>query len=193
MGKKKGFNDYKIIGDITELYAVRNNGDVFTILIDTEDLPKLIKLGYSWHVSYDKTIQGYYVHATYVQTDESGNYLRNEKGVRIQTGVKLHSIIMDTRNVVDHIFHNGLDNRKSQLRVTEYANNSSNRKGANSNNKTTGVRNVCYIKDENIYRVQIMKKGQRYMWEFSSNQFEEACEFAKKKREELFGEFAGED
>jgi hypothetical protein len=29
------------------------------------------------------------------------------------------------------------------------------------------------------------------MWEFPANQFKEACEFAEKKRQELFGEYAG--
>lgn len=192
MGKRKGFNDYKIIGDITELYAVRNNGEIFTILIDTEDLSNLIELGYRWHVFYDKTIDGYYVHATYYQKDENGEYFRDKNGKRLQqTGVKLHSIIMNTRNVVDHIYHNGLDNRKSQLRIAESADNSSNRKGANKNNKTTGVRNVTYIKQDNVYWVQFMKQGERFRWIFPADQFDKACEFAKEKRKELYGEFAG--
>ena len=69
----------------------------------------------------------------------------------------------------------------------------SHRKGANSNNKT-GVRNVNLVNKyggKQVYLVQIMKNYRRYVWEFELDQFEEACEFAEKKRKELFGEYAG--
>jgi hypothetical protein len=36
-----------------------------------------------------------------------------------------------------------------------------------------------------------MKHGVRYKWEFPPDQFEQAKEFAKIKRKELFGEFDG--
>lgn len=36
-----------------------------------------------------------------------------------------------------------------------------------------------------------MRKGERYKWIFPSNQFEEAVKFAEIKRQELFGDYAG--
>jgi hypothetical protein len=91
---------------------------------------------------------------------------------------------------VDHRDYNPLNNLKNNLRVTSNSKNNQHRKGVNSNSKS-GVRNVNYIKQSNEYWVQLMKNGERYKWVFSVNEFDKACEFAKKKREELFGEFAG--
>jgi hypothetical protein len=107
--------------------------------------------------------------------------------------VKLHRYLMNAKenDFIDHIDHNTLNNCKSNLRITINKKNIRHRKGANSNNTTTGVRNVNWIKNEQCYKVQIMKDGIHYRWKFSKEQFKEACEFAKKKREELFGEFAG--
>lgn len=36
-----------------------------------------------------------------------------------------------------------------------------------------------------------LEKGERYKWIFPLDQFEEACQFAEIKRQEIFGEFAG--
>jgi hypothetical protein len=92
--------------------------------------------------------------------------------------------------VVDHIDHDTMNNKKENLRVTKFIKNVANRKGANSNNKT-GVRNVNYIEKLDEYWVQIMKNGVRYRWIFPGDQFKEACEFAEIKRKEIFGEYAG--
>lgn len=105
----------------------------------------------------------------------------------------LHRWIMDAKEneYVDHIEpKNTLDNRRLNLRVTTNSKNNQNRKGANSNSGT-GHRNVNWGHDRKVYYVQFCKGGEHYKWVFPLNQFEEACEFADKKREELFGEFAG--
>lgn len=44
---------------------------------------------------------------------------------------------------------------------------------------------------KNVYRVQMMRNGVRYKRDFTVDQFKEACEFAEKKRKEIFGEYAG--
>ena len=94
----------------------------------------------------------------------------------------------------EQIQKNILDNRKDNLRFTNNPNNSANRKSANSNNKT-GVRNVHLINrygGKQVYLVQIMRKGEKFVWEFGLDEFDEACIFAEMKRQEIFGEYAGE-
>jgi len=91
---------------------------------------------------------------------------------------------------VDHKNHDSLDNKKENLRVVEAGNNSANRKGANKNNGT-GVRNIFWSKRENCYYVSIMKNGIPHKKKFEVDEFEKAKEFAKEKRKELFGEYAG--
>lgn len=151
-------------------------------LIDLEDLQKILDFEYSWSPRLNHNNQKYYAHTTIHLKELQEKYKRR--------GMTLHSFILNTEpNVeIDHKNHDTLDNRKSNLRVISDGDNSSNREGANKNNKT-GVRNVCKL--DYCYLVQIMKKGIRYKWEFSLDKFEEACKFAKEKRKELFGEFAG--
>lgn len=121
---------------------------------------------------------------------------RDTNGKMKGTTIHLHRYVMGMENegeefVVDHIHPNEtLDNRKRNLRVTTWAKNDSNRKGANKNSKT-GVRNVTYIKAANQYWVQIMKDYKRHIWKFQIDQFEQACEFAEIKRKELFQDHCG--
>lgn len=183
MAKKKILgNDYIIEGETTKIISTNLQGEKFEILIDTEDLPKVLDLKYSWSASWRKKIQNYYAVASVYQGDGKNNKT-----------IYLHRIIMDAKDgdYVDHRECNRtLDNRKINLRISKFADNTRNRKGANKNN-TTGVRNVNWIESTNEYWVQIMKDGERYKQSFSSTQFEQACKFAKEKREELFGEYAG--
>lgn len=107
--------------------------------------------------------------------------------------VYLHRFVTNAKehDYVDHKENTRtLDNRKQNLRVTTNDFNSQNRRGANKNNKL-GVRNVCYIEKNDEYWVQFSNQGKRYKWVFSGNEYDKACKFAKEKRKELFGEFAG--
>ena len=104
---------------------------------------------------------------------------------------ELHRFIMNAQKgqCVDHVDHNTFDNRKSKLLISNDNLNLQNRKGANKNSGT-GVRNVHLITKYGVkqeYWVQIMKNGEKFKWEFGLNEFDEACEFARQKRIELFG------
>jgi len=181
--RQKGFNEYKICGDYTEIYIYRKNGDKYIVLIDTEDLPKLIQANYRWHINVEHSMDWIYATAIYYEGEEG-----NKKAVSI----KLHHFILDITdgNLVDHENHNTLDNRKFNLRVSTINKNTKHRKGANINS-STGVRNVNRSHDDNILWVQFCKDGVRYKWEFPIEKFDEAVKFAEEKRKELFGEFAG--
>lgn len=181
---KKGFNKYKIEGDITIVYLYNRKGDEFECLIDTKNLQKLIDLDLSYSAGYSDHNDTYYALCT--------EYLGRENG---KSKVKMHRMHTDLISApkgykIDHENHNGLDNREDNLRVSKSGENSRNRKGANKNSGT-GIRNVNWGWNRESYFVQFMKDGERYAWEFPLDQFEQACIFAEQKRKELFGEFAG--
>lgn len=105
-------NEYKIIGDITEIYIKDK-----VVLIDTEDLDKI--KNNIWHINN----HGY---ACYKR----------------KSTVMLHSVVftkikgMD----IDHINKNSLDNRKSNLRVVTHQENMRNMKKSKANTSGhTGV------------------------------------------------------
>lgn len=156
-------------------------------LVDLDDLKRLIDLGNHWVASYYKKMKKskYYARTNIGYHDEFGKYK--------QTTLYMSKFVLNFKGrskYTDHHNHNGLDNRKFNLFITEQTNNSTNRSGANKNNNT-GVRNVSYIERDKVYWVQMMKRGERYKWVFPKDQFEEACSFAELKRKEIFDEFAG--
>lgn len=183
-GQFKGFNKYKINGDETIIYLESRDGSVQEAIIDTEDLDKLIEFGMLWHSHWARKTKSYYCRCS--------QYIPELKYSRT---IQLSRFIMNAKEdeVVDHKDFNTLNDKKDNLRVTKFQKNTTHRNGANSNNKT-GVRNVHLVTrygGKQLYLVQIMRKGERFKWEFSLNQFEDACKFAEEKRKELFEEFAG--
>jgi hypothetical protein len=89
--------------------------------------------------------------------------------------------------VVDHINHNGLDNRKDNLRLCTRAQNALNqrpRKGTSSRYK--GV--YWHERDKRFY-AQISHKGRRYHLGSYKSEIQAAKAYDKKAKE-LFGEFA---
>jgi hypothetical protein len=179
--KKKGFNEYKIIGDITIIYFVARDGEVFEGLIDTEDLQKLIDLNFPWCARYDPDTDGYYANYSQYLGKENGNYKHKTYSI--------HRIISSAEKGVriDHKNHNGLDNRKENLRIASIQSNAMNRERANINN-TSGYRNVCVSNDEIIVQIQV--NGKNKSWKGFEN-LEKANEFAIKMREKYYGSFAG--
>lgn len=186
MSKFKLQNTYTVDGDVAYIHMRSKSGEEMDTVIDAEDLERAKK--YNWHARLELHSGRYYAMAA--------KRYRDENGKACGTSIHLHRYIMgmdgkSQKYIVDHIdADDTLNNRKSNLRVTTHANNSSNRKGANKNSNT-GVRNVSYIKSANCYYVQMMKNGKRFCWAFPADQFKEACKFAGTKRKELFGEYAG--
>lgn len=88
----------------------------FTVLIDDEDYDKI--KDFKWYVGVNKKYR-YYVGCGF-------NF--GEKGKRKQKTIQLHRFIIDCPEgmVVDHVNHNTLDNRKSNLRICSQSENCKN-------------------------------------------------------------------
>lgn len=183
--RKKGFNNYKIIGDIIEIYLENKKGLKTKTITDIKYLQMLIDLNYHWFLQWDVWTKSYYA-ATTIYPD---GYTKKSKTLRLNMLLANSDKYADA----DHIDRDTLNNRRSNLRLTNRSQNSSNKDGANCNSKT-GVRNVNLVTrygGEQEYWVQIMKGGVKYKWVFPLDKFQEACDFADIKRKEIFGEFAG--
>lgn len=109
----------------------------------------------------------------------------------IQSGnqIKLHRLIANCPDklVVDHISGDKADNRKSNLRICKYNENSRNH-SLNSNN-TSGVAGVSWHKASNkwIARIKVNYKT-IYLGTFVN--FEKAVKARKEAEEKYFGEFS---
>lgn len=138
-------NDYEVCGEITVLFIRREDGTVMEALIDTEDLPLVLKAPNRWTASYRSKHDLWYV-----VTD-----IRTEDGSRKR--VYLHRWILNPPEnmVVDHINGNGLDNRKSNLRVVTQAQNNQNRRGATRANSSSGFRGVYWDNRRNKWKVAV--------------------------------------
>jgi hypothetical protein len=89
--------------------------------------------------------------------------------------------------VVDHINGDGLDNRRSNLRVCSMVGNIQNSKIRSDN--TTGYKGVYYRKSKGKYISGIMQNGKRiYLGSFETA--EEAARAYDQKARELFGPLA---
>lgn len=174
-------NQYDFIDDSVVLYVKRRNGDMFEIYADKEDF-ELLK-NYCWHVGWHEDIQGFYA--------EAMQYLGKVNGKFRSKTLLMHKLIMNApkKTEVDHIDHDGLNNRKSNLRISEKSQNKKHRSGRNSNN-TSGYRNVSWDGSKWMVQLQINKRN-TVLGKFED--LEEAAKFAEEKRKELYGEFAGNE
>lgn len=140
-------------------------------LVDDEDYPLLIKN--KWFAALGKDKKTFYAARTI-----------NGKNIG------MHRIILGVENknvYVDHINHDSLDNRRSNLRTCSYSQNCMNRKL--SKNNSSGYKGVDFDNLRNKYRSRIGVNLKQLHIGF----FETAIEAAKAynaKALELHGEFA---
>lgn len=124
-------NIYRIEDGITYIDCFSARGELTgTIIIDTEDLPKV--QSYKWHI------------------DNSRPSLQYAQASLNNSTVRIHKLIMPSLQQIDHINHNGLDNRKSNLREATNAENNRNKKIDNPN------RGIRYNSKVGSYYVRIM-------------------------------------
>jgi hypothetical protein len=169
-------NKYVIEGDVVRIFL--HGG--YETLIDLEDLPKVMK--YKGTFIVQKNHKNIYAYVNY----------RHDN---ISTPILIHRIVLGiprgARVRVDHIHHNGLDNRKAELRNATNKENVINRQGRNKNN-TSGYRNVCWSNHDQRYLVTLIIDGKRICF----GRFKDAAQagrIAKAMRRRYYGEFAGND
>ena len=182
MAKKKG-NNYIIDteNNIAKIELNRTKAENLWAIIDLEDLQRVLDFPYTWFAKYDPDIDSFYAVAS-----------QYHKELGRARPVYLHQFVIDANGkVVDHENHDTLDDRKSNLRISEEIRNAMNRKAKNKNNKS-GYRNVCWSKSEKKWLVQLqINKKNAVLGKFSYDELEQAGKFAEEMRQKYYGEFAG--
>jgi hypothetical protein len=150
-------NKFEIRGEVTAILLNSRKYGKMETLISTSKLERVKELDGTWVPTWDKRANKFYV---------KGNFpMINRKQ---EPSVRLHRWITNapTGMVVDHIMHDGLNNTDDNLRVVTYSENSFNRKGPQSNNKS-GIRGVIWDNYANKWRAFISINGkQKYIGNF---------------------------
>nr|DAL80274.1 MAG TPA: homing endonuclease [Caudoviricetes sp.] len=155
-------NEIKEFSNYAVICLYNKDSDIIAeTLIDKEDIPKIIN---------DKWCK-----------DKNG-YVKNSKQEY------LHRILFDKTNLfVDHINGNKLDNRKSNLRICNNADNLKNRVKLPKNN-TSGILGVRFREDRNKWYAEIQcNKEKIYLGSFSSK--EDAIKARLNGELKLFGKY----
>lgn len=142
-------------------YGIGYTSSGLEFYFDKEDYDKI--KNYTWHVN------------------KNGYVVCSEK-------LYLHILIMNPVNgeFVDHIKHNKLDNRKSELRCIEPSKNAINR--SIQSNNTSGITGVGFHKASQKWFAYIKMNGkQKRIYAISK---EEAINIRKDLENEYFGEFS---
>lgn len=165
-------NNYEFRGDHVAISVDYKGHGVLETLISAEDFQKVNSYPHSFITSgYNKT---------------GGIYIRGTKSLDGECGL-LHRWLLDAPKgmEVDHINHDTLDNRRENLRIITTAQNQQNRKGAQSNNKTSGIRNVHWHKKTGVWEVQVKLNGKK-IYIGSYKDIEEAKKAAMEARRRHF-------
>jgi len=115
-------------------------------IVDPEDYEPLNK--HKWYACKSKNT--YYA----VRTTKTG---------KKRLYIKMHREIIDPPKhlLIDHINHNGLDNRKANLRLATHSQNCCNRTYVKQKNSSSKYKGVTWHKHRKIWQVRIGLNGQR--------------------------------
>lgn len=161
--KQLTVNTYNLFGEYGIGYT--SKGEEF--YFDLEDYDKI--KNYSWNISNDG-----YVTANCCRED--GRW----------TKIKMHRLVMnvaDNSIIVDHIYHNKNDNRKSQLRIATYSQNAQNHIPYLNRDLPPGI-----YKYKDKWRVGIGLDN-RVRWLGIFDKYEDALQARKDAENKYFGEF----
>lgn len=143
-------NRYEVRGGAISI-VVRCKGRNLETFISAADLPKADGFLNSWYAYWCRKSRTYYV---------MGN---NPRCNGRQAKTTLHRFLSDAGpdKRVDHIDHDGLNNRRDNLRLVTPSQNSQNRRGPNKNNKTSGVRGVTWLRKRGVWQAQMGIDGKK--------------------------------
>lgn len=115
--------------------------------------------------------------------------IRYVGGRKNQKCIWMHRLIMDAPKGmdVDHINHNGLDNRRSNLRVCTRSQNNQNSYA--QNNCSSKFKGVSWYRRDKIWRSYIVIKRMQLHLGYYESEYEAAKAYNKAARK-YFGEFA---
>lgn len=156
-------------GPIAKIHITMKDGTPVTAIIDAEDVDLADK--YRWHAAKQRDSFRIVCHK---RTEPKGK----------KQAFYLHRIVTDAPcdKFVDHINCEPTDNRKINLRFTDYRGNGQNRKLLHSTN-TTGVKNVTFHKRDLRYQAVMQSNGKRIFIGYFENidDAERAVIAARKK------------
>lgn len=163
-------NHFTVHGDTTIIYMQRKDGSIEHCFIDTDDFDLVANFNTTW-----------FLH------DNNGNtYARTTVTIdgKIHR-LQMHRLILgldDADIVVDHRDHNGLNNKRDNIRVSDRILNPQNKKGARSDSKT-GVRGVTFDKESQKFKAHVSVDGkQKTLGRFSTiDEAEQAVKEARRK------------
>lgn len=116
---------------------------------------------------------------------DSNGYVQNKSGNKVTF---FHRLVMNAPGdkLVDHIYHQKNDNRKSQLRLCSPSENVRNRSVSHS---SSGVCGVYWYSKNGKWSVEIVVDGKKINLGLFENK-EQAIKVRKEAEEKYFGEFA---
>lgn len=167
-------NKYEIRGDDVVIFLDRRDGTQVETYTSLCYLSKLLEFNIKWRVAWNKVAPTFYVKGTY-----------RDSAAKRKT-ILLHRYLLevtDPRIEVDHLDHNGLNNRKSNLRPLIHSHNTQNKRAYK--NSSTGIRGVCFDKKTKKYRCSIQSNGKTLFAKYVDS-LEEAARLVRKKRKEIF-------
>lgn len=164
-------NRYRMEDTICYIDCFNKQGDISgTIIIDVEDLEKVNK--YLWHIDHSRE------NIYYAQASVRG------------TTIRMHRLLIPTPLQIDHINHNGLDNRKCNLRACTNRENNCNKNF--KRHPLSGYTGIRFNSKVGSYYVRIMVNKK----EISLGHYKtlEAAVKARKQGEiKYFGKFKYND
>ena len=167
-------NHYEVCGDTTVIY-LQTRTNTYEAIIDTCDLERVMEYPNTWFYCIDgkghKSILG-----SAIVNGHKNNY-------------SLHRWLLepDTSKVVDHINHDTLDNRRTNIRICSSSENGQNRI-VKSTNKS-GVTGIDWRPLEKRWRATITTNGKsKHLGSFI--ELKDAALARKNAEIKYFGEFA---
>lgn len=138
-------NSISVFNDITLIHITRRDGSLYYVIVDSTDVPLISD--YTWGVDIRES--GH----TYAQS-----FYKSPLGYK---KIYMHRLLTKAPAglLVDHINHNTLDNRKTNIRLVTTSENNQNLLRARSDNHSSSVLGVHRMKRDGSYQVKLRADG----------------------------------